>query len=162
MTNFDYGVLIILGASVAIGLFRGLLKEVLSLVAYVIAFVLSLRYGPLVYEWLAPTVEATVLRLVLSYAGVFIAVLVAVGLVNLALGMLIKASGLSLADRGLGMLFGLARGVVLVLALVVAAGFTPLPQAPWWKDAVLSPYAEAGARAVKPWLPAQFADWIHY
>ncbi|VCU70387.1 Colicin V production protein [Pigmentiphaga humi] len=162
MTHFDYGVLLILGASVVIGLFRGLVKEVLSLVAYVAAFTGAIRYGPHAYDMLAPYIENSGLRAVVAYAGVFIAVLIAVGIVNLALGMVMKATGLSLADRGLGALFGLARGVLIVLVLVVAAGFTPLPKEPWWTEAVLSPYAEAGVRAVRPYLPEQFADWIRY
>jgi Uncharacterized membrane protein, required for colicin V production len=162
VTHFDYGVLLILGASVVIGLFRGFVKEVLSLIAYVAAFVGAVRYGPAAYDWLAGLVENSGLRAVVAYAGVFIAVLLAVGVVNLALGMLIKATGLSLADRGMGALFGLVRGVVIVLVLVVAAGFTPLPKESWWTEAVLSPYAEEGARAVKPYLPEQFADWIRY
>ena len=156
MTNFDYGVLLILGASVVIGLFRGLVKEVLSLIAYVAAFVVAVRYGPLAYEWLAGFIENSGLRAIVAYAGVFIAVLLAVGLVNVALGLLLKATGLS------GAVFGLVRGVVIVMVLVVAAGFTPLPKEPWWTGAVLSPYAEEGVRAVKPYVPEQFADWIRY
>jgi len=162
VTNFDYGVLLILGASVVIGLFRGLVKEVLSLIAYVAAFAGAVRYGPVAHEWLAGYIDNPGLRAAVAYAGVFIAVLLAVGIVNLALGLLIKATGLSLADRGMGAVFGLVRGVVIVLVLVVAAGFTPLPKEPWWTEAALSPYAEAGARAVKPYLPEQFADWIRY
>ncbi|MDX3905205.1 MAG: CvpA family protein [Pigmentiphaga sp.] len=162
MTTFDYGVLLILGASVVIGLFRGLVKEILSLVAYVAAFVGAMRYGPAVYEWLVTYIENPVLRMAIGYAGVFIAVLLAVGVVNVALGLLLKATGLSLADRGMGAVFGLARGLVIVLVLVVAAGFTPMPKEAWWTEAALSPYAEQGVRAIKPYLPEQFSDWIRY
>jgi len=115
-----------------------------------------------VYEWLTPYIEAAGLRIAVAYAGVFIAVLLAVGIVNTLLALLLKATGLSLADRGLGAIFGAARGLLIVLVLVVAAGFTPLPKEPWWQDAALAPYAEAGARAVKSYLPEQFADWIRY
>ncbi len=162
MTNFDYGVLLILGASVVIGLFRGLVKEVLSLIAYVAAFTCAIRYGPVVYEWLVPYLENSFLRLAIAYAGVFILVLLLVGMVNMALGMLMTATGLTPVDRGMGALFGLARGVVIVLVLVVAAGFTPLPKEPWWTQAAFSSYAEEGVRMVKPLLPEQFADWIRY
>jgi membrane protein required for colicin V production len=162
VTNFDYAVIAILAASVLIGLFRGLIKELLSLIAYVAAFTAAMRYGPLVYEWLTPHIDTPALRLGVSYVGVFIAVLLAVGIVNMALGMLIKATGLSPADRGLGGIFGLARGLLIVLVLVIAAGFTPLPKEPWWTGATFSPLAEEGARAVKPWVPEQFADWIRY
>ncbi len=162
MTNFDYGVLAILAASVLIGLFRGLIKEVLSLIAYVAAFMCAMRFGPLVYEWLTPHIDTPALRLGIAYVGVFIAALLAVGLVNLPLGTLIKATGLSPADRGLGAIFGLARGVAIVLLLVVAAGFTPLPKEPWWTEAKFSPLVEDGVRRIKPMLPEQFADWIRY
>jgi membrane protein required for colicin V production len=73
---------------------------------------------------------------------------------------LIEASGLSLADRGLGGLFGLARGVVIVLAAVILCSMTAIPQQPFWKDALLSPLAEAGARTLKPFLPAALAQHV--
>ncbi|GAA4340403.1 CvpA family protein [Pigmentiphaga soli] len=162
MTPFDYGVLVILAASMVIGLLRGLVKEVLSLIAYAAAFYCAYRVGPMAYEWLAPHVDNTALRFGLAYGGVFIATLLVVGLVNMALAMAIRATGLTPADRGLGALFGLLRGAAIVLVLVVAAGFTPLPKEPWWTGAMLSPLAEDGARAIKPMLPAPFADWIRY
>jgi membrane protein required for colicin V production len=162
VTNFDYGVLLILGASVLIGLFRGLVKEVLSLIAYVAAFACAMRYGPLVFEWLAPHIDNTALRFGLAYGGVFIGVLLLVGLINMALAMAIKATGLTPADRGLGALFGVVRGLAIILALVVAAGFTPLPKEPWWTGATFSPLAEQGVRAIKSLVPEPVAQWIHY
>lgn len=162
MTSFDYGVLVILGASMLLGAFRGLIKEGLSLVAYVAAFTCAVRFGPTVYEGLAPHVETPVLRLAIAYLGVFIAVLLVVGLVNMLLSTVLKATGLTPADRGLGAIFGLARGVAIVLILVIAAGFTPLPKEPWWTEAKFSPLVEDGARQIKPMLPEKFADWIRY
>jgi membrane protein required for colicin V production len=83
-------------------------------------------------------------------------------LVNWALMKAISAAGLTLADRGLGGLFGLARGLVIVLALVLVAGMTKLPQMEFWKDAVLSPLAETAVLTVKPWLPADIGNRVNF
>jgi membrane protein required for colicin V production len=69
---------------------------------------------------------------------------------------------LSLADRGLGGLFGLARGIVIVLFGVILCGMTSIPQQDFWKDALLSPMAETGVRTVKPFLPAALSQHVHF
>lgn len=160
MTAFDFGVLGILGASIVVGLLRGLIKEVLSLIAYVAAFLAAAWYGPTVYAGLTTYIENSGLRLIVAYVGVFVGVLLGVGMVNMALSALIRATGLTPADRGLGGVFGVARGALLILAIVTAASYTPLPQEPWWRDALLAPAVEAGIQQLKPWLPAPVGDWI--
>jgi membrane protein required for colicin V production len=80
----------------------------------------------------------------------------------MAVDALIKASGLSLADRGLGGLFGLARGIVIVLAGVIVAGMTELPKQDFWTQAMFSPMAETGVRTVKPFLPASLSQHVNY
>jgi len=162
VTTFDYGVLLILGASVLLGAFRGLVKELLSLIAYVIAFICALRYGQSVYLWLGMHLENSMLRFVIAYAGVFLAVLMAIGLINLTLTTLLKATGLGGADRGLGAVFGVARGILIILVLVIVAGFTPFPQESWWTNARFSPLAEQGVKQIKPYLPEAVADLIRY
>ncbi|MNI32219.1 Colicin V production protein [compost metagenome] len=97
-----------------------------------------------------------------SYAVVFILVLLGVGLVNMTLAALIRSTGLSPADHGLGGMFGLARGLLIVLALVAAAGYTPLPQEPWWKDAMFSHSAIEAIKHIKTWLPPSLATWLPY
>lgn len=162
MTGFDFVVLAILAASALLGLVRGLLKELLSLVAYAAAFVAAIWWGPRVYDWLAGMIETDLLRMAVSYALVFIAVLLAVGLVNMALGALIRTTGLTPADHGLGALFGLARGLLIVLVLVALAGYTPLPREPWWQNAMFSETAMAAVRHIKLWLPPALAAWLPY
>ena len=99
---------------------------------------------------------------ILAFIALFLGVRVLMGLLALAIGALIEASGLSLADRGLGGLFGLGRGIVIVLAGVILCGMTSIPQQAFWKDALLSPLAETGARTVKPFLPAAFAQHVQF
>ena len=162
MTGFDFVVLAILAVSAVLGLVRGLLKELLSLVAYVLAFVAAIWWGPTVYGWLEPYIETTVLRMGVSYAAVFIIVLLGVGLVNMTLGALIRTTGLSPADHGLGGMFGLARGLLIVLVLVGMAGYTPLPQEPWWQDAMFSHSATQAVLKVKSMLPESLGTWVPY
>ncbi|RYF56476.1 MAG: CvpA family protein, partial [Comamonadaceae bacterium] len=94
--------------------------------------------------------------------AVFIVVLLSVGLVNMPLAALIKTTGLSPADHGLGAMFGLARGLLFILILVVLAGYTPMPAEPWWRDAMFSQSAVDAVKHLKNWLPPQAATWLPY
>ena len=160
MTAFDIIVVVIVSASVALSLFRGLVREVLSLFAWISAFVAAGRWGEDVALLVRGFFESPALAWALGYGLLFLAVLIAVGLINMALARLIRASGLVLADRGLGGLFGFARGVLVVLVLVVLAGRTPITQEPWWQQATLRPITQGLLLTVKPLLPPEYAAHI--
>lgn len=162
MTSFDYIVLAILVVSGFLGLLRGLVKEVLSLIAYLAAFLAAIWWAPRVSVWLTPYIVNDLLRTAVAYAVVFVIVLLLVGLVNVTLGTLIKKTGLTPADHGLGSLFGVLRGVLIILVLVSLGGYTDLPKEPWWRDARLSPVAVQGVQAIKNILPPSLASWLPY
>nr|WP_314540222.1 CvpA family protein [uncultured Massilia sp.] len=162
MTIFDYIVLFILVASVVISTMRGLVKEILSLVGWVAAFIVANAFGAKLAPMLPSVIPGEALRLIVAFIALFLGVRILMGLLSLAIGALIEATGLSLADRGLGGLFGLGRGIVIVLAGVILCGMTSIPQQDFWKNALLSPMAETGARTVKPFLPAAFAQHVQY
>ncbi len=162
MTSFDYIVLAILGVSALLGLLRGLVKEVLSLIAYVVAFLAGIWWGPTVSIWLTPYIENSLLRTGVAYGAVFVIVLLLVGLVNITLGTLIKKTGLTPADHGLGAMFGLMRGALVVLVLVGLAGYTDLPKETWWQDARLSRTAVMSIQQIKLLLPPSLASWLPY
>ena len=162
MTIFDYLVLFILIASVVISTLRGLVKEILSLVGWVAAFVVANAFGAKLAPMLPSVFPGETVRLIVAFIALFLGVRVLMGLLSLAVGALIDATGLTLADRGLGGLFGLGRGIVIVLAGVILCGMTSIPQQAFWKDALLSPMAEAGARTIKPFLPAALAQHVQF
>jgi membrane protein required for colicin V production len=83
-------------------------------------------------------------------------------LVSAAIGLLIRASGLVIADKGLGGLFGLARGIVIILTAVILAGLTSLPKQPFWRDSISAPIAEQAVHSIKPYLPASWAEHVHF
>ena len=162
MTIFDYLVLFVLVSSVIISTLRGLVKEILSLLGWIVAFVVANAYGARLAPMLPDLLPGDTARLILAFIVLFLGVRILMGLLSLAIGALVEASGLSLADRGLGGLFGLARGIVIVLAAVILCGMTAIPQQAFWKDALLSPMAETGVRTVKPFLPAALARHVGY
>ena len=162
MTIFDYLVLFVLAASVVISTMRGLVKEILSLVSWVTAFVVANAYGATLAPMLPSMIPGEAVRLMVAFVILFLGVRILMGLLMLAVDALIKAGGLSVADRGLGGLFGLARGIVIVLAAVILSGMTAIPQQAFWKEALLSPMAETGARTVRPFLPTALAQHIKF
>jgi membrane protein required for colicin V production len=162
VTIFDYIVLFVLISSVVISTMRGLVKEILSLVGWVAAFVVANAFGAKLAPMLPSVIPGESLRLIVAFIALFLGVRVLMGLLALAIGALIEATGLSLADRGLGGLFGLGRGIVIVLAGVILCGMTSIPHQDFWKNALLSPMAETGARTVKPFLPAALAEHVQF
>lgn len=162
MTVFDYIVLFVLVSSVIISTMRGLVREILSLLGWIVAFVVANTYGARLAPMLPGMIPGETVRLIVAFIALFLGARMLMGLLTLAVSALVTASGLSLADRGLGGLFGLARGIVIVLAGVILCGMTSIPQQAFWKDALLSPMAETGARTVKPFLPAALAQHVQF
>ena len=159
---FDYLVIFVMVTSVIISMMRGLVKEVLSLAGWVVAFVVANAYAAALAVMLPDVVPGVVLRLILAFIALFIGVRILMGLLAMALGALLDAGGLSLLDRLLGAVFGVGRGLVIVLTAVILCGMTSLPQQDFWKEALLSPYAETGARLVKTFLPVAMAQHVNF
>ena len=162
MTIFDYLVLFVLICSVVISTLRGLVKEILSLAGWIVAFIVANAYCEALAPLLPEVMPGATTRLIVAFIALFIGVRLLMGLLGMALEAIIKASGLSLVDRGLGGLFGLARGAVIVLAAVLLCGMIAIPQQAFWKNALLSPLAETAAHTVKPFLPSEFAKRIQF
>jgi len=162
VTVFDYLVIFVLVCSVVISTLRGLVKEILSLLSWVIALVVANAYGQDLAALLPEMIPGGTTRLIVAFIALFLGVRLLMMLLTMAMDAVIKASGLSVADRGLGGLFGLARGLVIVLAAVLVCGMTAIPQQPFWKDAMFSPLAETAARTVKPFLPGDMSRHVSF
>lgn len=162
VTEFDYAVLGIVGVSALIGLWRGVMSEVLALVAWVAGFFAAYEWAGPVGQAFSPWIGEPVLRQAAGFATVMIGVLLLFALGRWLVSLVLKAVGLGPLDRALGGLFGVARGALIVLTVVIVAGMTSLPKAPWWRQALLAPPLETAAVAVKPWLPAEVAQRIRY
>jgi membrane protein required for colicin V production len=162
MTVFDYAVLAIVALSILLSVIRGLAREILALLAWVVAFVLANLFGGRLAALLPAQIPSEELRLLAGFVGIFFVVLLLMSLVAFGVSGLVKSAGLGLEDRLLGGVFGLARGTLILLVLVLLAGLTSLPKEPVWRNAVFSTPLEALAMAVKIWLPGDLSRRITY
>lgn len=162
MTIFDYAVIIALVISVLLGVWRGVVSEILALAAWVVAFLVARIEAPVAAHWLAGQIAEPGIRLVVAYLIVFVGVLVAFTFARMLLSRLLSAVGLGALDRLLGGVFGVLRGLLVVLVGVMLAGMTSLPKQPWWQAAALARPLETAVLAAKPWLPADVAKRIRF
>ncbi|MBK4734085.1 CvpA family protein [Noviherbaspirillum pedocola] len=162
MTLFDYLVLFVLIASIVISTLRGLVREILSLASWIAAFVIANAWGGELARLLPEAVPGDLVRLIVAFVILFIGVRILMGLLMVMVEALIKASGLTVVDRGLGSLFGLARGLLIVMTAVLLCGMTAIPQQRFWKEAMLSPLAETAAQTLIPYLPGEFSRRVQF
>lgn len=162
MTPFDYVVLGVMAISLLLGVTRGVISEILALVAWLAAFIAARMWAVPVGDLMLAEMSDPLWRQLAGFVVVFVAVLILFALLRWLVTLLLKATGLRPLDRILGALFGVARGVLVVLVLVMLAGLTPLPQQQWWRQAMFAPPLETGVLAVKPWLPPELAKRIQY
>ncbi len=162
MTSFDYALLFILGCSVIIGITRGFVREVVSLISWIVAFVVANMYGKTLAPMLPSIIPGDTLRLIVAFVVLFIVARIAMMLLAKAIDALMTAGGLSGLNRSLGCFFGLLRGVLISLVLVLLCGMTSIPQQSFWKNAMFSPYAEQVAIMTLPLLPESLARNIKY
>lgn len=158
MTEFDYALIGIVSVSVVVGLWRGAVYEVLSFVGWPVAFLVSRYVAPQLSSALPLESEQT--RVALSYVAVFFMVLLLWAMLAWLLSKLTKATGLGLIDGVLGAVFGVARGLLVVLALVWMAGMTHIPEQRFWREARFSGTVEVMALKTKLWLPDMIAQRI--
>ncbi len=121
--------------SVAVGILRGFVFELLSLLGWVVAWAAARFGSPWVTHWLEGFAAVGSESLAgVSFALCFVAALVAWGLLSKLISMIVQATPLNWPDRGLGALFGLVRGVVAILVVVVGVNMSPWAQANAWKS----------------------------
>jgi membrane protein required for colicin V production len=162
MTWLDYAVAGVLALSVLAGAWRGLVREVVSILGWVIAFLAAnLLAGPLGPE-MPQAIPSPELRVAAAYVAVFLASLLATSLVGLLLSAAVKAVGLGGMDRLLGAGFGVARGVLVLLAAAVLAGLTSAPKQPYWSASASGPALAAAAEVIRPLLPQTLAERLRY
>ena len=158
----DLVLLGILAISTIVGLWRGFIVEVLSLVVWVAAFWLAFQFGAAAASMFDTLVDTPSARLFLGYGLVFLAALVVGGLVTWLVSRLVASTGLSGTDRMLGLGFGLLRGAALCSVLVLLLGFTPLPQDPWWQESRLMPGFQGSAEWLRGMLPESASQYLNY
>ncbi len=137
LNGLDIALLSVLGLSAVFGAFRGLVREILSLMAWIVAAWLALRYHAWLADRLAPVIGQEGIRQAAGFLLLFIAAIISASLLNRLLSMLVHASRLGGIDRLLGFIFGALRGVMIGLVFVALIDMTPLGDSTAWADSVV-------------------------
>jgi len=162
MTWLDLAVLAVLALSMAWGVWRGLVREVISLAGWVIAFLVANVLAEPLAQMTRSWIPRPEWHLLLAFVLIFLLTLTATTLAGVALSRLVKKVGLGGLDRTLGGLFGLARGWLIALVFALLAGLTRLPLHPVWKESFTGPSLARAALYLKTWLPPAFAERLRY
>lgn len=157
----DWILLGVLLISMLVGFWRGLVYEVLSLAGWVAAFILAQWLAADVAAWLPFLKSAAAqVQYAVSFVLVFVAALFAAGLLSWLIKKLVETVGLRPVDRALGGFFGLARGVVVLLALTVVVQLTGLANEVWWQGAQGPVWLDVTLQGLKPLLPQAFVNYL--
>ncbi|MCB1785158.1 MAG: CvpA family protein [Chromatiaceae bacterium] len=162
MVWLDFLILGIILVSTLISLVRGFVREAFSLAVWVLAFWVSWSFFRDLEVPLRQWIGSPTARLGIAFGALMIATLIVGGLVNYLIIQLVERTGMSGTDRFIGMIFGAARGVLVVAILVLLAGLTPLPQEGWWLQSSLVGYFEELAFWMRELLPPELADRFRY
>jgi membrane protein required for colicin V production len=153
-TAWDWFVLIVFLLSIVLGIWRGLVRTVFGLAAWIAALIGAPMFSPPVIEATRMEAQPWVVIVLL-----FVAILVAVKLLGGLTASLLGKFGLGGADRGLGGALGAARALLLILVAAVAARSLELDQTSAWRDALSRPLLEALVDWVEPHLPQRGGDF---
>ena len=162
----DYIILGIIALSIIIGLFRGFFRESVALGAWILAFLAAIWFAEPLSVLLGQWIDRPGIALAVAYVVIFIGVLIAGAVVNYLIARLVKASEFAGTDKTLGAVFGLARGAVLVVGLVLLLTISDDPEKPflpaesWWKESTLIAHVEPYSRWAHQWLPQDAAPYF--
>ena len=154
MSTLDWALVAVLALSCLLGLWRGVIRETLSLAAWLLGFVLSSRYATEVASHLPISDWSDNARLGLAWVLVFLAVWLTITLLAMLVRGVVSAVGLGLLDRVLGCVFGFLRGGIALMALSVAVGLTPVKTSSAWMNSWVAQLADWSVLFFKPVLPA--------
>jgi membrane protein required for colicin V production len=143
-----------------LGLWRGLVREVISVLSWIAAFVLAQWFAPDAAQWLPMSGASELIRYAAGFVVVFIAMVFTGGVVAFVAGKLVSAVGLGLVDRMLGAGFGLVRGAILLMVASLLLGMTPMRAAEWWTSATGPRIANTVLQALRPALPVEFGKYL--
>jgi len=158
----DYILLGVIVISALLSLWRGFVTEAISLLSWIVGLWVAVVFFQDLAHLMKDWIDTPSIRDVSAFAILFVGTVLVGGLVNYLAGQLVAKTGLTATDRVLGMLFGIARGIVIVAVLVLLAGLTALPQDPWWQEALLLEHFQDMALWLRSFLPANIAENIRF
>jgi len=162
MTIFDYVVLLIISLSVIVSVMRGLLREVLAILSWILSFYVAKTYASQILPMMPTNIPTESLRYLAAFLVLFFATLIITSLLSIPLAEIFNKVGLSWLNRLLGAFFGFARGLLIVGIVVFLAGLTSIPQHAIWRNAMFSAPLEALVLNSAPWVASNMSTYIKY
>ena len=160
MSLVDIIIAVIIVISLLIGLFRGFIREILSLFSWLGAIWIAFNFAATGGQYLEPYISQPPLRIVVAFAVIFIVALISFSIISYLLYKLLSIAGISGVDRSLGTLFGLIRGLVIVAFLILASNFMDFSSQPWWKESLLVSYFSPLTELITSLLPEDISEFV--
>jgi len=158
MQAVDIAILLIVALPAIAGVIYGFLNIIFSLLAWALALGISIKFSPTFTPLLEASVDTPILRTILAFVGLFVISLIILTGIGFLIVKLLGRTGLTAADRMLGLFFGIALGGIIVEVIVFLGGFTELPQEPWWSDSrVIQPFERVAVWSGQ-YLPENISD----
>lgn len=158
MAWFDIAILTIILISALISLIRGFVKESISLTTWLAAGFIALSYYLVLAELLKPYIESPTISQAIAFSVLFITTLIVGAIINYMVSQLVSKTGLTGTDRTLGVVFGAARGILIIAMIVLFAGLTPMPSESWWQESQLVEHFMKVALWLKELMPEDIAN----
>jgi membrane protein required for colicin V production len=162
MIWIDFAIIGLISIFLITGLLRGFIKEVFSLGFWLLAIWVGLSFSRDLAGFLESVISSPSARIAASFVILFVVTLILGGLISFLLGALVKKTALTFSDRIGGLIFGVARGMVVVAVIVVLAGFTSLPKDTWWTESKLIPPFQLVAIWLRDHIPSGSAEFVNY
>ncbi len=162
ISAFDILLVVVLGGFAVIGVLRGLVREVVTLVTWIVGVAAAWMLAPYAATWFEGKTESAMVRQLMGFISVFALVWLLGVVVGALITRMTHKGGVNLVNRIGGGVIGFARGAVIAVVIVLAAGLTSAPQQSWWRNSLLTPALERAALFTVQYLPEDVARHIRY
>ena len=162
MNGFDLAIIVVILLFAGIGVLRGLVREVFSLLAWAAAGLISWLFAKDISDWFINSIQAPTLRRLVTFAVLFATVFILVSIAAFFVRRLFFEGRLKTPDHVLGGLFGAARGAAAIVIVFLLAALTAFPREPWWRESYLAGYFQSLALWVVNFFPADIAHYFSY
>ncbi|MCY4228643.1 MAG: CvpA family protein [Gammaproteobacteria bacterium] len=160
MSIVDIAIIAIVVVSLLVGLYRGFIREFFSLISWLLALYIAWTFAGFGAIYLESYLDQPDFRVVVSFAGIFVVSLLVLSIISYFLQNLLTFAALIGVDRYLGMLFGIARGVIIVALMIMAGTFMDFASQPWWKTSLLAGYFSPVIDLIRGFLPENLAQLV--